>query len=421
LWKVDTLPVGNYTAIFDTSGHYIPTCPVMQNFTIVNSNETTFGPNMGLETTIQCTNPDISVIMPRIRPCVQGQSLYISACNNYYATATLINAYVVLELDTSIIPVSSNYPFTPIGSNMYRFDLGNINIGECTSINVSCNVSCDLLPRSTVCIKANLYPADTCALDTIPLPLQQNISECTQPWDRSSLTVDGWCQNDSIIFVIKNNGIPTSGDMVCWSPVRIYIDGIYTILDSVLLAGGDSIIFAFSGEGRTWRLETEQHPLHPGNSHPNATVELCGNLQNWTPNLVNILPHDDADPIVDIFCGIVINSHDPNDKTGFPMGISNNHLIKPDQQIQYLIRFQNTGNDTAFTVIIRDTLDIDLDIFSVVTGVSSNNYSFRMYGPRILEWKFENILLPDSCIIFCKPYTRTTQWHCYSEQSRYLF
>src|SRR5690606_16653903 len=72
------------------------------------------------------------------------------------------------------------------------------------------------------------------------------------------------------------------------------------------------------------------------------------------------------------------------------------HFISRNQKIDYLIQFQNTGTDTAFTVIIRDTLDTDFNIFSVQSGVSSHPYTFRMYGPRVLEWKFSNILLPDS-------------------------
>ncbi len=39
---------------------------------------------------------------------------------------------------------------------------------------------------------------------------------------------------------------------------------------------------------------------------------------------------------------------------------------------------------------------MDFDIFSVKSGASSHNYSFRMYGPRVLEWTFSNIMLPDS-------------------------
>jgi len=162
------------------------------------------------------------------------------------------------------------------------------------------------------------------------------------------------------------------------------------------LAGGDSLVYCYYANGQTIRLEVDQHPLHPGNSHPNDVVELCGNPNNWTPGLVTSQPQNDADPVVDIYCGVVTGSYDPNDKMGLPTGLTNQHYIQPNQQLQYMIRFQNTGNDTAFTVVIRDTLDPNLNIFTVTAGVASHPYQFRMYGPRVLEWRFENIMLPDS-------------------------
>jgi uncharacterized repeat protein (TIGR01451 family) len=108
------------------------------------------------------------------------------------------------------------------------------------------------------------------------------------------------------------------------------------------------------------------------------------------------MPQNDADPVIDIFCGQVLAPLDPNDKTGFPLGVGIDHNIRQNQQIEYLIRFQNVGTDTAFNVVIRDTLTSDLNIFTVQSGVASHPYEFRMYGPRILEWKFNNIMLPDS-------------------------
>jgi uncharacterized repeat protein (TIGR01451 family) len=116
----------------------------------------------------------------------------------------------------------------------------------------------------------------------------------------------------------------------------------------------------------------------------------------WTSNLVNLLPPDDADPFIDIQCVTARLSYDPNDKTGYPLGVGGSHDISPNGKIDYVINFQNTGSDTAFTVVIRDTLDMDLDVFTVQSGVSSHPYSFVMHGPRVLEWTFSNIQLPDS-------------------------
>jgi hypothetical protein len=47
-------------------------------------------------------------------------------------------------------------------------------------------------------------------------------------------------------------------------------------------------------------------------------------------------------------------------------------------------------------VVIKDTLSTDFDIFSVQSGASSHDYSFRIYDSRVLEWTFNNIMLPDS-------------------------
>ncbi|MFM7104319.1 MAG: hypothetical protein ACKOW8_02275, partial [Flavobacteriales bacterium] len=108
------------------------------------------------------------------------------------------------------------------------------------------------------------------------------------------------------------------------------------------------------------------------------------------------LPSGDESPFVDQYCGEVVGSFDPNDKQGFPGGVGETFDILPGQQLQYLIRFQNTGTAPAYTVVIRDTLDEDLDIFSVTPGASSHDYSFTMYGERVLQWTFNNIMLPDS-------------------------
>ncbi|MFH2143416.1 MAG: T9SS type A sorting domain-containing protein [Bacteroidota bacterium] len=395
-WVIDSLPVGTYTATFDTSGHWMATCPVSQTFTVTNQNEITFAPHFGLKSTQPCSSPDLSVYMPSIRPCFGNQKIYVQACNRHIATGILAGAYVDIGVDPLITPQFSSLPFTNLGNNIFRVIVGDLYPGEVVSFTIDCDVSCTVTPGQTLCVQANIYPADSCVFDTIPNPYPGNFTPCSSPWDKSIIDVEGYCENDTIHFVIYNNGNPVGGDMVCYSPVRLYIDGIYTMLDSVMIPGGDSLVFTFSGDGRTWRMEADQNPLFPGNSNPSATVELCGDSINWTSGLVTILPLNDFDPVVDIYCGVATGSMDPNDKTGYPTGLSSNNEIMPNQQLQYVIRFQNTGTDTAFTVVIRDTLDMNFDIFTVVPGVASHNYNFQMYGPRVLEWTFNNILLPDS-------------------------
>ncbi|MEL6867467.1 MAG: hypothetical protein AAFP19_23785, partial [Bacteroidota bacterium] len=93
----------------------------------------------------------------------------------------------------------------------------------------------------------------------------------------------------------------------------------------------------------------------------------------------------------------VVGSYDPNDKQVEPTGIGPDGLITlADTALSYQIRFQNTGTDTAFTVVIRDTLDTDLDIRSLVPGPASHPYELSILPDRTLEFTFDHILLPDS-------------------------
>ncbi|MCP4441368.1 MAG: DUF11 domain-containing protein [Aureispira sp.] len=350
----------------------------------------TLAPSFGIISTVPCTAPDVSIQMPFMRPGFSNQKIHVQACNEAIGTTMLDSAYVVVELDTLLTVQSGSLPYTSLGNNQYQVYVGDLYPNQCVDFYFDCTLSTNAVLGESLCTQADLYPVDSCSLDTIPNP---SGTACNTPYDNSHIILRGVCVYDTIKYTIINAG---SGDMTCFSPVRLYIDGQYILLDSVQLQSGQDTIFTFVGDGRTWRLEVDQHPLHLGNSQPSSTVELCGNSSNWTPNLVNILPHDDADPVRDIFCGIVTGSYDPNDKRGFPLGVTNNHNIDQNQEIDYTIRFQNTGTDTAFTVVIRDTLPMELDIFSVRQGAASHNYEFRMYGPRILEWTFPYIYLVDS-------------------------
>ena len=409
---ISNLQDGNYTAIIDTTNpNWLSSCPTTMGFVVIDGYEPTDSNYFYLYNTNPCTDPDVSIYAPFLRPCLPSQMIYVSACNQPTATGILNSSYVDVELDPLMAITSSSLPYTPQGNNVYRFQTGDIYPDQCVNFNISTTISsqtigCADLLGLTLCMDANLYPVQSCALDTIPSDpivndgtggtLNGFPQPCTLPWDQSSLSVDGWCQGDSVYFSITNTGEPGGGDMECYSPMWVTVDGVVTYTDSIIIPGGQTVIVSYFGNGQTWILNAEQHPLHPGNSHPNAHVEACGDTASWTPDIVNDFPQDDADPVVDIYCGVVTGSYDPNDKTGYPIGQTDQKYIQPNQQLQYVIRFQNTGTDTAFTVVIRDTLDTDLNIFTVTSGVSSHPYEFRMYGPRVLEWTFNNINLPDS-------------------------
>ena len=92
---------------------------------------------------------------------------------------------------------------------------------------------------------------------------------------------------------------------------------------------------------------------------------------------------------------IVTGSYDPNDKNAEYNGPSNGTFIHDSTQIEYTIRFQNTGTDTAFTVVVKDNISSSLSIQSVEMVGASHNYSLSIKNDSLI-WTFTNILLVDS-------------------------
>lgn len=93
---------------------------------------------------------------------------------------------------------------------------------------------------------------------------------------------------------------------------------------------------------------------------------------------------------------ILMCAYDPNDKSVIPQGIGSQGFINKNQELEYLIRFQNTGNDTAITVIIRDQLDESLDKNSFQPIASSHPMTSMVDIHDRIVFRFENIMLPDS-------------------------
>ena len=90
-------------------------------------------------------------------------------------------------------------------------------------------------------------------------------------------------------------------------------------------------------------------------------------------------------------------SYDPNDILVDRSDFTTTEL-STSPWLEYIIRFQNTGNDTAFTVKILNPIDTNkLNISSIefVNASHPVNLNWINYQ-RNMEFKFENILLVDS-------------------------
>lgn len=95
----------------------------------------------------------------------------------------------------------------------------------------------------------------------------------------------------------------------------------------------------------------------------------------------------------------VVGAFDPNDKQSTPEG----NIPLGTEFIEYHIRFQNTGTDTAINVYIIDTLDYNLPMrFLQVVGAKPG-HNYKVYvdvASGEQRFQFDNIMLPDSSTDF---------------------
>jgi len=311
--------------------------------------------------------------------------------NNYFVhysntgTFTASGAFIDVTFDDylDVIEQSITVPFTMENENTYRFVLPEIGIGESGSFVIPVMVSCDAELGQAHCSEARIYPD----------------SSCFEPlWTGPIIHVQGNCTPDSVIFTITNSGstMQEIQNYVIIQNNEIIFTGNFQLGEGDFMEHAVAIV-----ENATYRIEAFQQNGFPpiaGDVIAAFSVEGCGSGVN--PGFVAPFAPYDGSPFYDLDCRVNIGAYDPNDKQASPEGYGENHFIYLHNDLDYRIRFQNTGTDTAFTVVIRDTISSLLDITTLQPGAASHPYTWRIYGEGVqaVEFTFSQIMLPDSFV-----------------------
>ncbi len=313
-----------------------------------------------------------------VRPC--DTTLFnVHYCNQGPSIAP--NASFRIELDEVFTFLYADVPPSSQNGNVLTFPLGDIPSGACADFQVAALVDCSAPMWHTACSEVHIYPDSLC-------------SPANPAWSGAWITVENSCEGDSVHFLLKNTG-----------PVNMPAALDYIIIeDAVLLMQGDFQLqsleeqdIALAANGATYHMIAQQEPFAPSSPLQISFVEACNaNPSGGSSGFVNQFPQNDSDPFVSIFCPVVQTSYDPNDKQAMPTGFGPEHNIFANTDLEYTIRFQNTGNDTAFRVVLLDTLSRFLDPASIQPGASSHPYEYTLEGNGTLRFTFQNILLPDS-------------------------
>ncbi|MBK8955166.1 MAG: hypothetical protein IPM34_06370 [Saprospiraceae bacterium] len=337
--------------------------------------------NLGGQLNKRCPYLEVDVQVSRLRPCFESD-IQLHYAN--YGTADAPDSYLEVELDPDLEFVSSGLPPTSQTGNLFRFDLGNLQKLTNGSFSIRVKLTCDVPLGNIHCIQAHIYPDSFCTAATY-----------------AKITTNALCLGDSVKLVIRNQGTAAMTASKKWYVYdQSEVSSVLKLVDSgdFQLDAGQEFTTTITGHERLLFV-AEQDDSYPVKLQSKTEIISC--LTNPDPGLPpqRITNLDEGDPFLSNICIQNRGSFDPNDITGFPLGLTDRKYIEKEQELEYLIRFQNTGTDTAFTVRIENLIRKDqLDISSFMPGASSHAYQHLITPEGKLIFTFSNIQLPDSNI-----------------------
>ena len=282
----------------------------------------------------------------------------------------IVNLESALE-DYTYYVQSSDYSFS-VPSGSY-----DISISSPWQEWESCNFNSaiDIAPSETIEVNIPFQSDDLCSrlsIDVTPIIMRR-------------------CFTSRHKVLIKNTGSAPSTS----TKVILKISDNYTFEDS-------SNPFTIISDTEIEFLVEDIAPFEIAEFYIDLMVDCDAELGDTHCFKAEIISDSNCNSWDDVFsegCNINIGSYDPNDVTSFS-GLPSIDVeeIKKEDFIDYVIRFQNTGTDTALNVRILNTLPNNADITTLEILNSSHTFDIRVLENNELEIKYPNIFLPDSIV-----------------------
>ncbi len=293
-----------------------------------------------------------------------------------------------IEYPSYLTPLSSNPAWKSFENGLLIYEFSTLEAGSSNKITVVDSVVCgnEAILGLAQCIKSRIGPSEYCAA-------------ISSEWDQVELDLTKECKDGVVNYKVVNN---TTFDMSDSTEVRISINDTLVRKSRVKLKAFTDSQIDVNAFGNLVNIEVGQTIGFPEDSILTDFVEGCiastQTLDDVVKGLALNKPFVPETSKETKSCFTITGSYDPNDKQALPIGLTDAHYVRAGTSIDYTIRFQNTGTDTAFKVVLVDTLDSSLDISTFMQGASSHPYSLKVSGKGnpILTFTFNNILLPDS-------------------------
>ena len=244
-----------------------------------------------------------------------------------------------------------------------------------------------------------IYGDTLASSQPLSIPVQCN-NVCTDLWTTVTPWV-GYFQNQTA--VIKLNWGNYGPEAANYSLQLTWPQGVTIQPASIQYPN-----YVISGNTITWNLGS----INPGFNNTdiiyfNVPFGLADGTQHVfnsiiTPSLVSDCYNENNDGGL---LQILGNSYDPNDKNVYRKTFHENEISGFSEsdinfgevdELEYTVRFQNTGTAPAQNIYIMDTLDAELDWSTFELIQSTHEVEVENFGNGVLRFKYNNIWLPDS-------------------------
>lgn len=370
------IPNGTYTVEAIPPNGLWSTCTAPFQITISTDESTNV--EFLAKAEVDCPSTFVNVTTPFLRRCFPG--FYVIEYGNQ-GTIVAEDAFIEFVLDADLEIVSSELPWTSQMDSLYIFDVGDLAPGASGSFRIDVQVGCEGVALGQAhCSSAHIYPDTICV---------------NGAWDQAHIVGRATCLGDSVHLSFQNVG---QGIMQNPMEIRVIEDDVIVFMNEFQL--GPQMMFdkTFEADGSTFRMEGGQGTNFPFTDVVFTSIEGCDadGDGNFSLGYLTMFQTDPEEPFLSTSCVQNVGSFDPNDKNSSIQGVGPQRYIEANQNIDYLIRFQNTGTDTAFNIRILDTLPPTLDISDFEMLGASHKYRLEISEGGVLDFYFDDILLVDS-------------------------
>ncbi len=321
----------------------------------------------------------------------------ISKCTSDVKTVTILPPTYLLKVFT-FTDNDGNGIYNPINDN----ELPNTSV---------------YLPRNNSYHYTNALGNAEIVLDTglFEIIYEQTTGDWIDDQIVSYINIEELCHMDTVGFipqVPRLTGITTipTAWLRCSSTINLYnsvrntssgnMDAkLVVLLDNLTNASNATPIPVVQESNRFEWVINGLKPSHYFNAH--IFVNIPDDMSDMDSlHFYSYLISNEGDTLSsDNFSEVIKCSYNPNDKGSWPDRKGEDNYTLRSERIDYTIRFQNNGNDTAFYVKIVDVLDSSLDKKSLIVNGSSHDVNTYILGDTLF-FEFNEIILPDTASNF---------------------